>query len=104
MKNLLILCLTFFILLFTVNVYSIDSSECYYYIGKPIQVGIILESDNNIIHTDIIGKLLNVFNGMDVFDNFFAGYYLVVEIKTIEGTKKSIVLPCEKITYIKEIK
>jgi hypothetical protein len=100
-KRLIITAL--FLIMLTTSAKAIPEYEASLYIGRKVEVGMVMELKHTIAHITITGVLLNVISGVELFDNMFAGYYMIIELDTIESGKKSCPVPCKKVTYIKEV-
>jgi hypothetical protein len=82
----------------------IQESEAQPFIGKEIEIGVIINLKNDVRHVELTGVLLNVINGkeflynIELLDANDAGYYLVLDT---EYQGDPLLVPCKSITYIR---
>ncbi len=107
MKKYIIIIILLLSLIFTATVQALDSSEVISYIGKHVNFGIIIQFQTKDKLIKVRNALvLNVITGINLYDNYFSGYYIV--FKTYSKTKKTysetLLLPVKQMTYIRELK
>lgn len=106
MKKFIIMLLLSLSLIFSDTAQAIDSSDLILYIGKRVEFSVLINLENSYVHIHVPDALiLNVINGMELFDNIFADYYIVFKMYsdiTKEGSKP-LLLPVTQMTYIKEL-
>jgi hypothetical protein len=84
--------------------FAIQDTEARPFIGKEIEIGVVINLKNDVRHVELCGVLLNVINGKEFLYNVDlltvseAGYYLVLDT---EYQSDPLLVPCKSVTYIR---